>query len=236
MADIKENVKLLAALQEKDCALDVLRLKIREIPALVDREKESLAEARTAFETRKSALTQLQMKRKEKEIELDTRETQIKKHSMELNAVKSNDAYKALIAEIATCKNDKSTLENEILDLMDGIEKEAAQIKEEEKKLKQKDAEVQVTVARAEAERKDIEINVTAMEKERNDFSVSVPKDLLSRYEYIRESSGGIGIVPIEGGDCGGCHTVLRPQIINDVCKSHDMIVCDSCSRILFKK
>jgi predicted nucleic acid-binding Zn-ribbon protein len=236
MTDIKENVRILVALQEKDCALDAMRSKVNEIPAAVEEAKGSLAEARAGFDAKKSALTQLQMKRKEKEIELDGKENQIKKHSMELNSVKSNDAYKALLAEIDVCKNDKSALESEILELMERIENEAVQIKEEEKKLKQKEAEVQATISRIEAERKEFADKVAALEKERNEFAETVPKDILSRYEYIREGRGGVAIVPIEGHDCGGCHTVLRAQVINDVCKAHDMIFCDNCSRILYKK
>jgi len=236
MADIREKLQQLVKLQEKDCALDALRKKTKDFPAQIESEKGSMVRLRAEFEEKKGKLTQYQMKRKEKEIELDSKEGQIKKHNMELNSIKSNDAYKALLAEIAKAKNDKSALENEILELMDLVEKESAQIKEEEKKLKTKDVEIQANIGRIQNELKQVEEQIAVLEKERNEFSVTIPKDILSRYDYIRESRGGVAIVPVEGSDCGGCHIVLRPQIINDVCKGQDFITCDSCSRILYKK
>lgn len=236
MTDIKDKLQLLVALQEKDCALDVLRNKTKDFPSQIEGQKTSLAQARTDFEATKGKLTQFQMQRKAKELELSSKEEQIKKHNLELNSIKSNDAYKALLGEIADAKTAKSALESEILELMDAVEKESVKIKEDEKKLKQNETDIQANIGRIENELKQVEDQIVAMEKERNDFAATLPKDILNRYDYIRESRGGVAIVPIEGVDCGGCHMVLRPQIINDVCKHQDLISCDSCSRILYKK
>ena len=72
--------------------------------------------------------------------------------------------------------------------------------------------------------------------KERNEFAGNIDKELLRHYEYIRESKGGQAVAGVEDDICGGCHIALRPQVINDVCKEQELIICDSCSRILYKK
>ena len=50
----------------------------------------------------------LERLQKEKEMEVTTLEAAIGKHSGELNAVKSNDAYKALLSEIEKEKQKKN--------------------------------------------------------------------------------------------------------------------------------
>lgn len=234
--DTKEKLALLIALQDKDTLLDQKRLKALDIPKAIDEEKAAFEKIRTEIEDTKKSLTKLQLAKKEKELELESKEAAIRKHSAELNAVKSNDAYKALLSEIDGAKKGKSALENEILDIMEGIEKEALVIKENEKLLKAKEGESASRIAALQEELKKIEAEIAHLEAERKVFGETIPRELISRYEDIRESRGGCAIVPIDGENCGGCQMVLRPQVINDVCKNSDIVVCDSCSRILFRK
>ena len=64
------------------------------------------------------------------------------------------------------------------------------------------------------------------MDNERAGFAKEIPELLLNKYEHIRDGKQGLAIVPIEGDSCGGCYITLRPQIINDVFKDHDMVYC----------
>ncbi len=57
----------------------------------------------------------MQKLKKEKEMELAAREEKIKNNNLELNSVKSNDAYKALLTEIDNAKIEKTAFEDEIL-------------------------------------------------------------------------------------------------------------------------
>jgi predicted nucleic acid-binding Zn-ribbon protein len=148
MADIKEKVKLLVTLQEKDCAIDTLRRQAALIPVQVNEQKELLATLKKEAEDSRKGLVQLQLRRKEKEIELESKEGEIKKHGLELNSIKSNDAYKALLNQIEQCKQGKSSLESEILEIMDSAEKESAKAKDTEKQLKVKEGEMQTGISR----------------------------------------------------------------------------------------
>jgi hypothetical protein len=48
-----------------------------------------------------------QLNRKNSELEIDAKDQAVRKHSGELNSVKSNDAYKALVLEIEAAKKEK---------------------------------------------------------------------------------------------------------------------------------
>jgi uncharacterized protein len=234
--EIKEKISLLIVLQEKDVNLDALRSKAQEIPQKIAEEQALLETIKLDTEEKKKNLTKLQLLKKEKELELETKEVQIRKHSSELNSIKSNDTYRALLSEIDNCKREKNSLENQILDVMEGIEKESVLIKENEKYLKSKEAESAAKISALQSDLKKIEGDIVIFEAQRGEYVKQLPNELLNRYDYIRESRQGFAVVPVDGENCGGCHIVLRPQIINDVCKNTDIVTCDSCSRILFKK
>lgn len=234
MSEIKEQLAILVVLQEKDSALDALKNDAAARPEAIEAMRAEDAALKAAASEKKKALIQYQMQRKEKELELDAKESAIRKHTAELNSVKSNDAYKALLSEIEKAKQGKSLLENEILDLMEKIESESVRIKGVEAETKQQDAAMQAKIAVLENEYKALQEKVAAAEQDRADFVKQVPADMLRQYEFLRESREGKAMAAIVGETCGGCNMQLRPQAINDVVKGKDFVTCDMCSRILY--
>lgn len=233
---MNKELQLLIALQEKDNVLNKLKENAAAIPKKIEEIAAAINNNKSEIDNLKNNTKKLLMARKEKEIELETAENEIKKHNMELNSVKSNEAYKALVSEIDKCKSTKQILEEEILQNMEETDLESKKSKEEEAKFKGQEASI---LAKAEELKKELEkanLEIEAHENERNIFIKDIPEAYLSKYEHIKEGSQGIAIVPIEEDICGGCFITLRPQIINQVCKAHDIIYCDSCSRILYKK
>jgi predicted nucleic acid-binding Zn-ribbon protein len=67
----------------------------------------------------------------------------------------------------------------------------------------------------------------------RRDLAVKLPKDVLRRYEMIREKRAA-GAVPIKSGICGGCNTSLRPNQAVAVLRGDTFEQCPRCQRLLF--
>jgi uncharacterized protein len=236
MGKIREQLEMLSVLQEKDAVIDKLMDMEKTIPAQIEELKSAIETKKAQMSERKKVINDLQVKRKEKELDLDTKENEIKKHNLELNSIKTNEAYKALLAEIDNCKRQKGEVENQILDLMEKMEGESALQKEDDRTVKDFESKILTDIKKLEEDLKNTKAEKEKLEKERNEYAAQISKDFLSRYEFVRESKEGIGISTIEGDTCAGCHIILRPQIINDVCKEQEIVVCDTCSRILFKK
>lgn len=233
---LSDDISLLIELQEKDTVIDELNLQLKEIPLEIAQKKELILQLKTEFELTKSSLTKLQMKRKEKEMDVETKEALIKKHSGELGAVKSNDAYKALVSEIERAKKEKYELEDEILQIMEDTEKTNAQLKENEKKYKENEKGIEQEIAEITKKIELLKNDVLEKCQQRAVLSQKVEPNTLSTYEYIRSGKGGIAVACIEGENCGGCHINLRPQLINEVHKAQTLVRCDNCFRILYKK
>jgi uncharacterized protein len=236
MEAIKEKLDLLIILQDKDNELDKVKKLAAEVPVKIEGQKALIAGLRAELEISKKTAVDLQLLKKQKELDLETHENQIRKHNAELNSIKSNDAYKALLTEIENSRKVNSQLENDILEIMEKIETEVASSKEKEKILKLKETEIHGVIKCFEDELAKLQAEAAQLEAARNEYAAGIPPDVLKKYDWIRESREGLAVVSIDGENCSGCNIHLRPQIVNEVFKGQDFIFCDSCSRILYKK
>jgi predicted nucleic acid-binding Zn-ribbon protein len=60
-----------------------------------------------------------------------------------------------------------------------------------------------------------------------------IPKELLGKYNRIRESKG-VAVVKIHGGVCSGCKMKVSAMTIDSIYNGVEIVHCDNCGRILF--
>ncbi|WP_372519115.1 zinc ribbon domain-containing protein [Candidatus Ruminimicrobiellum ovillum] len=236
MENLKETLELLYQLQEKDVKIFELKQNLINLPKLVEEKQKKIAELKASFENKKAEYVRLTSLKKEKEALLSAKEAAIAKHTSDLNTIKANDMYKNCLLEIEKAKADKSVVEDEILQLMEDIDKEMVNLKKYDEDTKAKEAEINKEIADAKLTVEKAKENIETIQKERDDFSKTIDKNILSQYERIRESRNGQGIATIDGESCSGCNMVLRPQLIVQATKCKELVYCDNCSRILFNK
>ena len=231
---VKEHLDLLVSLQEKDSAIDHLKIQVAELTAQVATQKELLAAEKNRLAVAHERGKQIQLAKKAKELEVAEKEASIKKHQNELNAVKSNDAFKALLSEIDRAKGEISQIEDGILQLMEELDGVARAEKEEQVLIKKVEAETATKVAGIERERAALEEKGKAIAAERAQTAAQVPPALLAKYDAIRVRRKGVAVVPAQKDGCGGCHMALPPQLQVEVRKGGALTTCPSCTRILF--
>src|SRR5690349_17947636 len=95
-----EDLSLLIKLQEQDIAIDDLKEKASAIVPLIEKKTKSLEALRQSLKASKDTLAAHQLKKKQLELDADAQEKLVQKHNSELNSLKSNDAYKAMLGEI----------------------------------------------------------------------------------------------------------------------------------------
>jgi predicted nucleic acid-binding Zn-ribbon protein len=236
MENLKETLELLYTLQEKDVKIFELKENLTKLPKIIDDKNKQIADLKTSFENRKAEYVRLNSLKKEKEALLATKEAAIAKHTSDLNTIKANDMYKNCLLEIEKAKADKSVVEDEILQLMEDIDKELVNLKKYEEETKAKESEINKEIAESKQTIEKAKENIETVQKERDEFAKTIDKNILSQYERIRESRNGQGIATIDGESCSGCNMVLRPQLIVQATKCKELVYCDNCSRILFNK
>lgn len=236
MENLKQDLELLYELQDYDIKIDDIKKQMEDAPALIEEKQKDLESKKHEFEEKKKGFVALNSLKKEKEALLDSKEKAIGKHSMELNSVKSNDTYKALLLEIEKAKADKSVIEDEILELMDKIDAENKIVKDSENELKEYEQKIKNEISAIESSVRQHSDEIKNIEAEREAHKLKVSKIILEQYERIREGRDGQGICIVDAESCGGCGMVLRPQLINQAQKCTELVFCDNCSRILLKK
>ncbi|MFH0948704.1 MAG: C4-type zinc ribbon domain-containing protein [Elusimicrobiota bacterium] len=233
---MNEQLSKLVELQNIDSKIGEANNNIEKINGEIDFLQETLVKEKEQIETAKKNITDGNILKKEKEIEIASIEGKIKKHNMELNAVKTNDAYKALLTEMENGKNEKLKIEDELLALMETDEKNYKDIKNLQKEYEKKEKEFAEKKVLFENDLRKLGEFVTQQSYQRTTKLVELPKNIIDKYENIRKNKNGIAVVIVENNACGGCHRNLPIHIIDELKKGKDLISCNNCMRILYQK
>ena len=234
--DIAQQIDKLIKIQEIDSVIYRLRAEKEQRPQQIQQLKQQSEQEKKVLEDNKNSIKQLQLGRKEKEIELETKESEVKKLNVQLYQLKSNKEYETMQNEIKGLQADGSVLEEDIIKLMDAVEEAEKGLTGEQKQLEQKQQEINVQIKRIEDEIKSIEDGLAKEEEKRKQVTIGVETRILSNYQRILKAKGGLAMVPIVNSTCGGCHMQLPPQVINEIRLKHEIIYCQMCSRILYDK
>jgi predicted nucleic acid-binding Zn-ribbon protein len=232
---VKEQIRKIIELQKVDGEIHNLKIELKEKPVVLAELKEGFELCKSALATLEEKLKGVQVARKEKELELKTKEDEIAKANAQLSQIKTNKEYTAKISEIEHIKADKSIAEEKILMSYDEsdavnveIKKEKVKVDEEEKKYSAKKKETEASI-------KVIEDRIKVLDSQRSQATDGIDPSFLSRYERILRHKDGIAIVPVQNeGSCGGCHMNVTPQQINAIKMQKELVECEMCSRIFY--
>ncbi len=234
-----KEIKILIEFQAKDSAIDTLNKKISGFPEEINNINQQLEEQKMAMEEIKNLLIQIQVEKKDKELSMAQKEEDIKKHERELNLVKDNNAFKALLTEIERDKEGRDTLETEILMLLEKIDKATIEDKKAREEFKKKEEENSLKLKEIDDSKKECEVKLEALVKERGELAEKISEDMMRKYDRVRGRRANAVIeVREEDGKyfCNGCNMVLIPQTVVNVKKNNTLGICDNCQRMLYLK
>jgi hypothetical protein len=233
------EVRALIDLQAKDKAVDDLAAKIASIPEEIRALNEAFEEKKSSMDTARETLVKLKVDKKAKELVIAEKEEEIRKHHRDLNAIKDNDAYKALQAEIARAQKEQDDIETEVLGILEEIDKAAIDDRRLQGEAKKLEEENHLRIKALEDAQKAAETALAAAKTERAGFAAGIAAEILGKYEFIREQRKGLAIVHVfedKTGkiSCGGCHMGLTAQKIVDIKTPDALVFCDNCQRMIY--
>jgi hypothetical protein len=230
----------LLELQAVDTALAQLRHRratLPELAALTDRSAQS-SELETALVEAQTKLGDVATEQRRLENDVDAVQTRATRDEQRLQSggLPAKE-LEGLQHEIATLARRKSTLEDELLDVMERREEaEAAAtgLVARRESLGTEQADLESARDTAFAEIDDATVQRTAA---RAAIAAEIPADLLAIYERAREHSGGVGAAMLRQRRCEGCHIELSGSELTAVRNAApDQVVrCENCRRILVR-
>lgn len=232
---MKAELEQLIALQNADTSIRKLQAEIEAIPkrrAEIEKEFEQRAFEFRAVEAKRDEARATRL-RLEREIE----ETRHKAEHAEraLMSSKNEKEYSAAIREADAARKHISQLETQTLEQMETLDSADKQLTELEPEIGNLRAELEEKLnAFAEQTQQQAErIEQTRAERER--LLAELPKPMGALYSRISTRiRDGIAVAEARNSSCTACFMTLRPQVMSEIRRGEEIIICDNCNRILY--
>jgi len=227
------EIENLLHLQEADKEIRRLQDEIAELPKRVAAIEHKLADTKLQLEKAQTAVKADEASRRKYDSAITDLRGKISKYRDQSLAVKTNEQYKALLQEIQFAEKEIAENEDKILELMVNADARDKQVKAAQAELKAESAEIEKEKEDARKRTAEDEKQLTEWRGKRDQMRAGVNEDLLRHYERVSKFRGS-GISEVRDHKCMACQVMLRPQIYNDVRTGQQMVVCDSCQRVLY--
>jgi uncharacterized protein len=232
---VPETIDLLRRLQAADEGIRALESELEELPRRLELARQDLAAVEAKVAGAQTGLDDVRKKRRDLERDIAQADQNVLKFETDKIKVKTNEEFRALNHQIALEKERKSGLEDRMLVLFDEEEEGGDRVKKLKAELEVMTRDLAAREADTRAREEDDRHRLGGIRSERDDLARGLEERLLSRYENIRTRKGGIAVVAVARGACGGCHTQQPPQKVNEIRKEDALHTCDFCGRFLVR-
>jgi predicted nucleic acid-binding Zn-ribbon protein len=228
------DLKLVIRLQEIDNRLLDYAREIAALPKHVAEIEKKLVSHERKLEADRAALLANQKDRKKHDGDIQMQEQKISKLRDQASSAKTNEQLHAFQHEIEFCQKEIRKSEDRILELMTESEALDKNVKAAEAALKAEKATVEAEKQQA-RDRTAVDQKASQeLETERAAIVAEIKRLTYQRYERVRKARRGIAVAEVIGGRCSVCNIALRLQYFQDLKKSQDIMLCESCQRILY--
>lgn len=216
-----------------------LLLKLRDVRDELDRgprqikaRETLLKKAEDELAARREALTRAKATADRKSLDLKSNESKIAGLQAKLNSATTNKEFDIIRGQIDADRVANSVLEDEILEVLDNVDRLQAEIGEAENKVAAARTELQKKIDEVEAARGGLEQRAAELEKKVSETDVFLTGDARLKYNRLVATYGADALAPVEGKICTSCYTSVTPQ--QKVLLNSGQIVFCSCGRLLY--
>ncbi len=230
---MKEILQGIYQIQKLDDQIRSNRERLDRVPKEIVKCQEQLRESKGRLDEVIKQQAEQSKQRKTLEQETEQTATNIKKHQTQLLLVKTNKEYSTMLHEIEGEKKKVSDLEEQILLIMESLDKLVLLEKEEGKAFQVIEHDSMEKQKSIEQEGREAETKIEELKKAKQESLANLPKDILSLYDKIGRARNGTAAVAVKNGACGGCYGNLPTQLLNRIKDMDRIITCENCGRIL---
>jgi predicted nucleic acid-binding Zn-ribbon protein len=139
--------------------------------------------------------------------------------------------------EISTLARRQSTLEDEVLEVMERLETAEGTLNVVAGQIAEANSERLNAAQKRDDAFADIDDQSRIKASARATLAAAIPADLLALYEKIRDSSGGSGAAALHQRRCEGCRLELAGNELSSVraATPQTVVRCENCRRILIR-
>ena len=221
-------------LQDRQQKIRQIQNETKTLPLQKKQLEEQLAKNAAGLEAIKQKARQVEVDRKNMELDVGTRTTSIARLKTQQYETRKNDEFQALGHEIERYEKEISQIEDQELELMEQADKLKAEIAEEEKRTNAAKESINRQLADLETKGATLQKRLEELNTERTEIAAKIDEDVLNRFERLFASKGDAAIVALEHEVCTGCHMKVTTQTVVQVKAGKEIVSCEQCGRILY--
>ncbi|MCX6358048.1 MAG: hypothetical protein NT045_09305, partial [Candidatus Aureabacteria bacterium] len=129
MNQLQQDIARLLAIQGQECRLLALEDDKERIPRMLEETRARIMRAEESLKAARGELKGIQVKKKELDLESESKLEAVAKYQKQQFDVKTNAEYQALEREIAERKVENARIEDRILEVMEAVEERERLVK-----------------------------------------------------------------------------------------------------------
>lgn len=224
----------LAALHRLYLDLQQVHEELERGPRQTRVREQKIKAAQDEAARHKDELKQIRAAADRKSLDLKSREAKIADLRAKLNACSSNREYDVLRGQIAADEVANSVLEDEILELLEKVDRTQRQIVDTEARTQQLRKECDEFTAAFAQTAVGLKAREDALRKEISTVEPGLTGETAEKYRRLIEAHGADGLASVDrSGVCSSCFVALTPQsqvLVN----AGQVMFCSSCGRLLY--
>jgi predicted nucleic acid-binding Zn-ribbon protein len=196
--------------------------------------KQKAAATQTSMEAAKLQVKKIESERKQRDLEIDAKKSQIEKYLNQQLQTRKNEEYKALTHEIEMAKEAIFKIEDAEIVLMEQAEVAQKNVVTATAEAAAAKKLVDEQISKLNAREENLKKELAELTSGRAQLAGAVDDSTRSRYERLFKSKGENVVVSVEHSACGGCHMKLPAQIVTNCRAQAELVTCPNCGRILY--
>jgi predicted nucleic acid-binding Zn-ribbon protein len=231
---VLDQLRLLAELQQLDSRLRLLEIEKQGLPKQLHPYQQARHTIREELTSTQLEMEAAEHQRRALEREIDTGNDRLTRAQNRLREVKTNKEYSAVLAEIEAGKQRIRTLEDQVLELMEGTEEKLEVSKRCEQRLQDISSELDAKERSVSEAQDALSGDMATHDQARGELIMRIQPNFYTAYQRAAERLGGVAVVDVLPDEtCGGCYLRIRPQLISEIKKQEGLVSCPHCKRIL---
>jgi hypothetical protein len=231
---VHSELEQLLIIQDRQQKIRQIQTEIKTLPQQKSNLDAQLTASAASVEALKQKGRQVEVDRKNLELDVGTRSNSIAKLRTQQYETRKNDEFQAMGHEIERYENEIKKIEDQELELMMQADKVKAELVEEEKKAGATKESISRQLVDLDEKSKTLESRLQELTNERAELAAKIDEDLLDRFERLFESKGDAAIVALEHNVCTGCHMKVTTATIMHAKAGKEIVNCEQCGRILY--
>ncbi|OQY21453.1 MAG: hypothetical protein B6I35_08395 [Anaerolineaceae bacterium 4572_32.2] len=219
-------------LQCLDSENDTRQRRLKEVQAALG-ENKALQQARSTLESTHTQIRKSKVRQHDLELEIQGVSDETTRFEQQLysGAVKNPKELADLQAKIASLKRRRQNLEDDLLEAMIELEEAESTHSQAQKHLDETQVHWEAQQADLLAEQETLQEKLTEIEQAQAGLLPKIDPGDLATYRALRHGKGGLAVVQMQSGSCGGCGITISPSLKWRL-RQGELIYCGNCERI----